>query len=105
MTPQEALAGAWLDAMSSEHNAGCLNQSPEMDCPVGAEVRDFTPKVLAALTASGYSIVPIAEVERLRRVWEAARLVSQWHGAIGSGPIEVLDAELGELRAALEKAP
>ena len=30
---------------------------------------------------------------------EQARLVGQWHGAIGSGPIEVLDAELGELAA------
>jgi hypothetical protein len=27
----------------------------------------------------------------------AARLVSQWHDSIGSGPIEELNAELGEL--------
>jgi hypothetical protein len=31
------------------------------------------------------------------RLREQARLVAQWHGAIGSGPIEVLDDELGEL--------
>lgn len=35
--------------------------------------------------------------ERLRRVYEQARFVSQWYGAIGSGPIGELDFELGEL--------
>ena len=30
-------------------------------------------------------------------VVRAARLVSQWHDSIGSGPIEELNAELGEL--------
>jgi len=41
----------------------------------------------------------------LREALEKARLVSQWHGSLMSGPMEVLDAELGELgdlvRAAL----
>lgn len=39
------------------------------------------------------------ELTRLTRIERKARLVSQWHGAIGSGPIEVLDAELGDLAA------
>lgn len=37
----------------------------------------------------------------LLAVAEQARLVSQWHDSIGSGPIEELNAELGALRAAL----
>ena len=37
-------------------------------------------------------------IEALIRV---ASLLAQWHGAIGSGPIEELDAELGDLAAAL----
>jgi hypothetical protein len=45
----------------------------------------------------------------MREVFEKARLVAQWHGAIGSGPIEELDAELGDLgdavRAALAATP
>ena len=39
------------------------------------------------------------EIERLRKIEEAARLVSEWHDSIGTGPIEELDAELGELHA------
>lgn len=35
-----------------------------------------------------------AEIARLREIEEMARLVSQWHGAIESGPIEELDDEL-----------
>lgn len=44
--------------------------------------------------------LPVAAVE----VIEQARLVSQWHGAMNSGPLEELDAELGDLRAAVEGA-
>jgi len=36
---------------------------------------------------------------------EKARLVAQWHGAIGSGPLEVLDAELADLAAAVRAEP
>jgi len=37
---------------------------------------------------------------------EQARLVGQWHDSIGSGPVEVLNAELGELaRLAAEDQP
>jgi len=39
------------------------------------------------------------EIERLRKIEAAARLVSEWHDSIGTGPIEELDAELGELHA------
>ena len=35
--------------------------------------------------------------DRLREIEEAARLVSQWHGAVESGPIDELEAELHEL--------
>jgi hypothetical protein len=41
-------------------------------------------------------------------VVEAARLIAQWHDAIGSGPIAVLNAELGDLGrlvAAYEGSP
>ncbi len=40
-----------------------------------------------------------AENDRLREIERAARLVSEWHDSIGTGPIEELDAELGELHA------
>lgn len=41
--------------------------------------------------------LPAAVVE----VIEQARLVSQWHDSMNSGPLEELDAELGSLRAAV----
>ena len=43
----ERLMKAWLNAMTEgEHNERCLDQGA-MDCPVAAEVREFTPKVAA----------------------------------------------------------
>lgn len=49
--------------------------------------------------ADGRNPEPVADTAGLREaVIEQARLVSQWAGAIGSGPIEVLDEELAELR-------
>jgi hypothetical protein len=57
------------------------------------------------MVAPGSSVVPDSELERLRRIAEAARLVSQWHNSIGSGPIEELNAELGELWALTHPEP
>ena len=36
---------------------------------------------------------------------EQARLVGQWHDSIGSGPVEVLNAELGELARLAAEPP
>ena len=56
-----------------------------------------TRATVAAIEAEA---IPIPVLDAL----EAARLVAQWHGAIGSGPIEVLDAELGELGEKVQTA-
>lgn len=49
----ERLARAWLNAMTKgDHNERCLEQR-EMDCPVGAEVREFTPRVAAEYARLG----------------------------------------------------
>jgi hypothetical protein len=57
--------------------------------------------LLAAAPASA-SAEADGSAEGLREALvEKARLVSQWHGAMSSGPPEVLDAELGELRDAV----
>lgn len=42
-------------------------------------------------------MTPTNEQIVLHVLAEQARLVSQWAGAIGSGPVEVLDRELEEL--------
>lgn len=53
------------------------------------------------LSAKSYNDAYIAGLiegmSRAEDIVEAARLVAQWHGAIGSGPVEVLDEELGAL--------
>ena len=48
---------------------------------------------------NGYTAGLIEGLSRAEDIVEAARLVAQWHGAIGSGPVEVLDEELGALAA------
>ena len=68
-TVDERLAAAWLDAMSPEHNRGCLDQG-EMDCPVAAEVREFVPKVAASLADSGVALVERSD--SLDGAWEEA---------------------------------
>ncbi len=50
-------------------------------------------------TDDGCVLVRAGVLDRLRKIEAAARLVSEWHDSIGTGPIEELDAELGELHA------
>jgi hypothetical protein len=69
------------------------------DTDYGAVAKWMTPAD-AALIAEARNALP-----KLLAIAEAARMVSQWHDSIGSGPIEVLNAELGglkELVAALD---
>jgi len=77
----EGLAGKTLDA---EHEPWCYRRHAG-DCVDGQAAAPAT-----------------APSSTLR---EKARLVAQWHGAIGSGPLEVLDAELADLAAAVRAEP
>ena len=63
---------------------------------------DAAAAILAGL--DGWTLVKTRDLDdlregiaRLREIEEAARLVSQWHGAVESGPIDELEAELHEL--------
>jgi hypothetical protein len=40
--------------------------------------------------------------KRFVHLYHLARLVSQWHESLNSGPLEELDAELGELRRVID---
>jgi hypothetical protein len=62
--------------------------------------------VVDRIRALSRPATPPLDVERLARaeaIVEMARLVSQWHDSIGSGPIEELNAELGELQRAVRE--
>lgn len=100
MTPQEALAAALPGAVNFHFLPPRVVQHPIWD--------EVATTLSAALAGAGLSIVSTEELEGLRAVVKEARLVAQWHRSIGSGPIAVLDAELGDLgehaRAALEGA-
>lgn len=67
--------------------------TPEPSARADAALRDAKPY------NDGYIAGLIEGLSRAEDIVEAARLVAQWHGAIGSGPVEVLDEELGALAA------
>jgi hypothetical protein len=101
--------------------------APEPTFGRGLAALDVLPRLLATLDAArvaapsddtdGDDWAPDDVCDKCGKPWvaapsdglrevalEKARLVSQWHGSIGSGPIEELDAELGELGEAVRAA-
>jgi len=91
---EEAASLSESDAIS-DRDAQIVSLTRQLEAAEAeaARLADESDQLLDQLTLAA------AEIERLRKIEAAARLVSEWHDSIGTGPIEELDAELGELHA------